>query len=709
MRRYAPHLLSFLVGYISLSQEILWFRIYGFTNHSLPQAFGVVVCCYLVGIAFGAEIGKRFCNRSGNLWRVAGFAVAASLALDIVCFSLLLQPRFLEPEVALFSAPLFMILVAGGKAVLFPIAHHLGTTPENGVVGRSMSKVYICNILGSTQGPLVTGLFLLNYLSTQQCVFLLLGILSLTSCFCFTIANAIPAKAADSVPALTGKARWPLRLEAFLSFSFAAAAFACVVVIREQLFYKLSDAKDDILPSKVFETKNGVVGLYGKVSGEPDSDDAVLGGNVYDGRTNLSLTRNTNQIDRAVILSAVQPHPKRVLEIGLSIGTWLTIVDTFPGVESVDVVEINEGYLKAIPFYPEQRRALLDPRVHLYIDDGNRWLMAHPRAQYDLIVMNTTYYWRNFASNLLSREFLELVSSHMAPGAVLTYNSTESPDVLKTASSVFKYARRRKSFILASDHDLSSDLHSQESFDRVFSLQLESKRLFPESSQKLLRDYIDVPLVTAEEEQATAGRPLEIITQDNMLTEFKYGRSLFAPIAGHMYRKLTDYVALIGRPKGPLRVELSLPTSNMGGYEPLVVVPNRDGGAVVIIAHYADPTHVRIGYFQTGMIHKFTGPIETDYAKPHTLVVDLAAILPPVTDSNAYKGWTPSAIEASRQQVILSWDGKEVFRTALDFGIRDNWYGPAIGVNQVVSGVSQTKFTGNILGESREPLSSAAH
>jgi spermidine synthase len=709
MKRYAPHLLSFLVGYISLSQEILWVRIYGFTNHSLPQAFGMVVLCYLVGIAFGAEIGKRFCSRRGNLWRVAGFAVAASLAIDVICFSLLVQPRFVEPQVALFSVPVFMILVAGGKAVLFPIAHHLGTTAENGEVGRSMSKVYICNILGSTQGPLVTGLVLLNFLSTQQCVFILLGILSLTSCFCFTIANTTPAKVAESGAPHSRKERWPFRLEAILSLAFAAAAFTCVVVLKEELFYRLADMKDGVLPRKVFETKNGVVSLYGSVSGEPDSDDAVFGGNVYDGRTNLSLTRNSNLIDRAVILAAVQPHPRRVLEIGLSIGTWLTIVDTFPGIGSVDVVEINEGYLKAIPFYPEQRSALLDPRVHLYIDDANRWLMAHPRAQYDLVVMNTTYHWRNFASNLLSREFLEQLSSHMAPGAVLTYNSTENPDVLKTASSVFKYARRRKSFILASDHDLSSDLHSQESFDRVFSLRLEGERLFPESSQKLLRDYIDAPLVTTEEEQTTAGRPLEIITQDNMLTEFKYGRSMFAPVLGHVYRKLTDYVALIGKPKGPLRVQLRLPTGNMGGYEPLVVVPNRDGGAVVIIAHYADPTHIRIGYFQTGMIHKFTSPIETDYAKPHTLLVDLAAILPPVTDANAYNGWTPSAIEASRRQVILSWDGKEVFRTALDFGIRDNWYGPAIGLNQVVSGVSQTKFTGNILGETRESLGAAAH
>ena len=95
----------------------------------------------------------------------------------------------------------------------------------------------------------------------------------------------------------------------------------------------------------------------------------------------------------------------------------------------------------------------------MFIDDGNRWLTSHAGAQYDLVVMNTSWYWRNFTSNLLSREFLTEVARHMNPGAVLTYNSTGSPDVLKTTSVVFKFARRRKSFVLASDHDFTDDLH----------------------------------------------------------------------------------------------------------------------------------------------------------------------------------------------------------------------------------------------------------
>jgi spermidine synthase len=701
MRRFFPHLLSFLVGYVSLSQEILWVRIYGFANDTLPQAFGIVVVCYLLGIALGAEVGKRICRGQRDLWEISGYVALASLIIDVGSFYLVQAPTFVDTPVALFATPGIIALIAAGKATLFPIAHHLGTNAREGEVGRSMSKVYASNILGSTMGPLVTGLFLLDFLSTQQCIFLLFGLTSLISCFCFTIAPGVGPNATVDPRSNPFRGR---RFAALFSLTLGVAALVGTVAVKDNLYYRLAEKRPEPGPKKVIETKNGMVSLYGEVSGSEPSDDVVLGGNVYDGRTNLSLQRNTNLIDRAVILSALQPHPRRVLVIGLSIGTWLTLIDTFPGIDSIDVVEINEGYLKAIRYYPQQDRTLRDPRVHVFIDDANRWLAAHPDTRYDLVVMNTTYYWRNFASNLLSREFLTEVSRHMASGAILSYNSTEEPDVLKTASDVFKFARRRRNFILASDHDFTSDLHSRESLNRLMSLQLEGQRLFPEHTEAAAEAFIDEHLMALDEQERSAGRPLELITQDNVLTEYRYGRPLFTPTARHFYHKLSDYLAGLGRPKGALELNLLLPKDKDGGYEPLVVVPNRDGGCVAVIINYSDPDHIRLGYFQTGLIHKFTDPIAVDYTKPHLLDVTVPAILPLYSDKGSYPGWTDGAIEASRQAIKISWDGKEVFGTSLDFGTRENWYGPIIGSNTATEGISSKAFNGTVLSQRRKPL-----
>ena len=71
--------------------------------------------------------------------------------------------------------------------------------------------------------------------------------------------------------------------------------------------------------------------------------------------------------------------------------------------------------------------------------------------------MNTTFFWRANATNLLSREFLELVRRHLEPGGTQFYNTTSSPEVQFTAVMVFPYAVRIDNFIAVSDAPLRFD------------------------------------------------------------------------------------------------------------------------------------------------------------------------------------------------------------------------------------------------------------
>src|SRR5690349_370042 len=72
---FAACLLSLSTGFLSLSLEILWVRLFSYTNHSLPQAFAFVLVFYLLGIALGAHLGKKYCQYSKNLWIVSGFVM----------------------------------------------------------------------------------------------------------------------------------------------------------------------------------------------------------------------------------------------------------------------------------------------------------------------------------------------------------------------------------------------------------------------------------------------------------------------------------------------------------------------------------------------------------------------------------------------------------------------------------------------------------
>jgi spermidine synthase len=511
---FAACLLSFIVGFLSLSQEILWVRLFGFANHSLPQAFAFVLMLYLIGIAIGARIGKFLCGGDFELWPVAGFVLLISSLFDVI--GPWAYAGLAKTEMQVMGGGFLIALTALLKSIVFPIAHHLGTPRSGPGVGRALSKVYVSNIAGATLGPIVTGMILLDVFWTQQCFALCAGFTFLAGLYCL---------------------RGHVRAVTLVASTLAAAVFLRYALTREPylLMMKMADTLGSNGPEgairRMIENKHGIVTIYRNTAG----GDIVYGGNVYDGRTNLSPIVNTNGLHRLIILPAIHKNPERVLMVGLSIGSWLKIITTFPGVKHIDVVEINPGYLKAIQNYPPQRNALSDPRVVIYVDDGRRWLRTHPDLKFDLLVMNTTLSWRAYSTNLLSREFLTLMKEHMRPNAVLTYNATNSPDTFKTASVVFPYAYKYDSFVVASDFDWRPRLRDPGAVARLSRLSMDGAPLFPLGSEATIHRFLNESIISIESVEAeyakSENRPLEIVTDANLLPEYKYGRHL--PFGGY--------------------------------------------------------------------------------------------------------------------------------------------------------------------------------
>jgi spermidine synthase len=493
--------LSFAMGFLSLSQEILWVRLFGFANQSTPKAFAFVLAIYLFGIAWGAWIGRLFCLRSSDLPRVVGIALIAIGFLDLLAPYVYVHYQ----GTAYFHAAgvIAIFLTAAGKSVLFPIAHHLGTQVSGARVGRSFSTVYAGNVFGATLGPLITGYVLLDYLSIGQAMNLITAGVGATAIWWLLIHGSPGRLAVSAALAVVGATIVADRRDPLLQVAFAADHTKTMIQNRAGVVHIVTDEKDG---------------------------DVVFGGNVYDGRINLDVYRNSNLIHRTLAMSVLAPEAKRVLVIGLSTGAWLRLIQSFPSVEHIDVVEINPGYLSAISSYPELQRGITDPRVKLVIDDGRRWLRGQGEQRYDLIVMNTTWSWRAYASGLLSREFLELISDHMKSDSLLAFNSTVSPDAVKTASAVFAHAYRYENFVFASQADFRPRLTRANVEAKLPSLRWNDRAVLdrPPSETAPVVDRILKPkFETVSEVEASAGRPLEIITDHNLLPEYKFGRPLF--------------------------------------------------------------------------------------------------------------------------------------------------------------------------------------
>ncbi len=495
-------LLAFCTGFLSLSLEILWIRLFGFANHSVPQSFAFVLTAFLIGIALGAYLGKEFCRRKINLWVVSGAVLLVSSVFTLI------SPWIYASLV--FSGHQLLtggLLIAGSAlliSIVFPIAHHLGTPMDESKVGRNISRVYVANIAGATLGPLFTGIFLLASVTTQQGFIIIAMLTLLVAVYClWQVLNTY-------IIALSS-----LTLFAQFVMMIGLDGHGLIAKVCMPMQFPVT---------QILENQYGIITIY-KGNGE----DIVAGGNAYDGTTNLDPIRNTNHINRVIILSALVEHPRRVLMVGLSIGSWLKILTAFPDVELIDVVEINPGYLKLIEQYPLQHSGVQDPRVHVYYDDGRRWLKAHPDRHYDMIIMNTTFHWRMYVSNLLSVEFLQLLKSHLNPDAVLAYNGTNSPDTLKTAQTIFNHAYNYENFIVASDSDWRVKLHAPLAVDKILALKLDGKPLYGAENRAVVNRQVNLPIQTLKGLESfynVVGRKLEVITDNNLITEYKYGECL---------------------------------------------------------------------------------------------------------------------------------------------------------------------------------------
>ena len=177
------YIISFFSGFLSLAQEIIWMRLISFVGMSVPQTFSYTLALFLIGIAIGAQIGKKICKTNQNLkvnflGRI--FFVAALTDILLILF-VYAYSYFYSPSILLLG--LCVIICAAVRGIIFPMVHHVGTATSK--TGAQISNVYFCNVFGSALAPLLISFVALDYLNTQQ-VYILVCILTLTiSILCF--------------------------------------------------------------------------------------------------------------------------------------------------------------------------------------------------------------------------------------------------------------------------------------------------------------------------------------------------------------------------------------------------------------------------------------------------------------------------------------------------------------------------------------------
>ena len=509
-------LLAGLSGFVALGFEIIWFRIFSLASSDRAPAFALLLSTYLAGISAGCIVSEKLTasRRPETLVNVIGALLLLSGGFS----------AYLPPLVAammarnipfLASAPAFFVTAALIGSV-FPLLCQLAI-PADREAGQGVSLIYISNIAGSALGSLGVGFVLMHHFGLRE----------------MSLALGLTAVLSGSIVFISYKG-WRGLPPVWAVILIAASLIAVPSSVRfySLLFERLvfGHRPEAAVPfARILENRNGVIGVT--------QDGAVFGGGVYDGYFNVDPTNDQNLVARAYLLSAFCPAPKRILVIGLASGSWGQVLASHPEAEVLDAVEINPGYLQLIPQYSMVRSFLQNPKVHIYVDDGRRWLLAHPSVRYDAIIANTTFNWRDHSTGLLSVEFLTLIRSHLNPGGVYYFNTTESDETIATALSIFPYGLRVINCVAVSDSPIPVD--KQRLMEILRRYKLDGKSVFNplnHAAEKVLAAYMALidtlnepprflGMESSDSLRTRLGRRL-IITDNNMGLEWRSNPSI---------------------------------------------------------------------------------------------------------------------------------------------------------------------------------------
>jgi spermidine synthase len=496
-----------LIGFISLSYEIIWIHAISFASGSTAPAITKSLGYYLVGIGYGAIICniyfKRCTPKATTLFSITLIgAVIAALVLPGMMWAVVLHQYRIAQALIMIGTISF--------GMLLPFISYYATNDIQ-EAGSTLGIIYFANIIGGTAGCLITGFILLNIFSTIQLAVLIFSIALLTSLCCL----------------LVKKNKW-LRPTLILVFCFLGITL-CLNTTLKNFYGKLlfTNQYKELGPLKYLVENNvGTIAV--------DKNNVVYGNGAYDGNINVDLTNDKALLYRMTLLPFLSSNLDNVLMVGLSSGAWATVLAANPMVKHLTIIEINPGYISLIKKYYPQNTLLHNPKVTIIMDDGRRWLLRHKQRKFNAIVMNTTYHWRMLVSMLLSKEMLQLVQAHLTPTGIMYYNSTWSSRAVATALSEFKYVTTIYNFIAASNAPF--EYNSQRMLSILKASKISGQPLTNWKSaagQKTLRRlqtiansvHQDNPIFTPERftaqeklEQATQG--LQPITNNNMGSEW---------------------------------------------------------------------------------------------------------------------------------------------------------------------------------------------
>lgn len=452
-------LLVFVSGFVSISLELIWFRVLAFVLGSTPYVFALMLSAILGGYAIGGWLAARWLQRFTDpsraflwiqvavllvsLWSLLGlFWVVQSVPHGAAVSLLSSQAGLVGWSPGGYVSRLLLVgLILLPPNILiglcFPVTQK-AILKDRHSLGRCVGLVQFANILGNLGACLITGFLLFNTVGTTGALKVLLG-----AAMIFAVLLL-----ARRSPGDRPRAAWA---------AVAAVAAGAVLLPGNSAWWRgwhLYRAGDH------FDAGEDSSGVAAIAKSGRDASFRMYAHGQFQGRSPY----NPYNCASGVMLALAHPAPKNILAIGMGTGGLPHAVGVNPLSERVATYEILRPELPLMQRFARQAQAgatpqalLSDPRYQFRLSDGRRALLAQP-DKFDIIVGSPLLPDNSRAGLIYSREFMELAGARLNPGGlVMLWNC--SPRTERTFRAVFPHGLKvEPELIIGSNEPVHLDL-----------------------------------------------------------------------------------------------------------------------------------------------------------------------------------------------------------------------------------------------------------
>jgi spermidine synthase len=419
-----------LSGLTALGSEVVWTRVLSLMFGATTYTFSLILAVFLVGLGIGSSLGSAMARtlsspRIALGWCQLALCVCLAWAAYTTSASMPYWP--INPSISTSLAFNFQldlmraIWVMLPGAILwgasFPLALAAVAAPGQDSA-RLVGGVYAANTVGAIIGATVISLALVGTVGSQKTQQVLIGVAAMSG-----LLMLMPA---------TGELRKPLTSTPVVVIGIALVAgllarsvppipwllvaygrYAATWVGQNEMVYVGEGVTASVA---VTRTPTGVLNYHnaGKVQASSEPQD-------------MRLQRMLGHIT-----TLVPKNPNKVLVIGCGAGVTAGAVSIDPMVKDQTIAEIEPLVPRVVSTHFAQHNfnVVANPKVKVHLDDARHYLLTTDE-KFDAITSDPLDPWVKGAATLYTREFFDVVKSHLNPGGVVTlfvqlYESSEA-------------------------------------------------------------------------------------------------------------------------------------------------------------------------------------------------------------------------------------------------------------------------------------------